>query len=175
MFSIDRELYNHHHCLILEYFHPKGNPLAVSSHSRVPSPESLGTINLLSVSTDLSTLDILCKWDHTTCGSFLLASFTQQTIQVHPHGSTCQNFICFYHWKKFHATDILALFTCWWTAGFFHFGDVMNVVQSLSCVWLLANPMDCSTPAFTISQSLLRFMSIELGMPSNHLVSWITL
>ena len=61
MFSIDQELYNHHHCLILEYFHLKGNPLAVSSHSRVPSPESLGTINLLSVFMDLSALDILCK------------------------------------------------------------------------------------------------------------------
>ena len=91
MRSIEGELCNHHHCLILEYFHPKGNPLSVSSHSRVPSPESLVTINLLSVSMDLSTLDILRKWDHTT-----RASFTQQNIQAHPCGSTCQNFISFY-------------------------------------------------------------------------------
>ena len=37
----------------------------------------------------------------------------------------------------------------------------------------LCNPMDCSTPAslsFTISQTLLKFMSIESVMPSNHLI-----
>ena len=36
----------------------------------------------------------------------------------------------------------------------------------------LCNPMKCSTPGslfFTISQSLLKLMSIELVMPSNHL------
>ena len=35
------------------------------------------------------------------------------------------------------------------------------------------DPMDCSTPdslSFTISWSLLKLMSIELGMPSNHLI-----
>ena len=30
--------------------------------------------------------------------------------------------------------------------------------------------MDCSTPGFTISRSLLKFMSIELVMLSNHLI-----
>ena len=34
----------------------------------------------------------------------------------------------------------------------------------------LSNPMDCSMPGCTISQSLLKFMSIELVMPSNHLI-----
>ena len=46
------------------------------------------------------------------------------------------------------------------------------VVQSLSRVQL-CNPMDCSMPAslsFTISLSLLRLMSIESVMPSNHLI-----
>ena len=33
----------------------------------------------------------------------------------------------------------------------------------------LCNSMDCSTLGFTISQSLLKLMSIELMMPSNHL------
>ena len=45
-------------------------------------------------------------------------------------------------------------------------------VQSLSRVWL-CDPVDCSTPgflSFTISLSLLRFLSIELAMLSNHLV-----
>ena len=39
---------------------------------------------------------------------------------------------------------------------------------------ILCDPMDCSTPGFlsiTISQSLLKLMSIESGMPSNHLIS----
>ena len=37
----------------------------------------------------------------------------------------------------------------------------------------LCNPMDCSTPgflSFTISRSLLKLTSIELVMPSNHLI-----
>ena len=47
------------------------------------------------------------------------------------------------------------------------------VVQSLSPCLTLCNPMDCSTQAslsLTISQSLLKLMSIELVMPSNHLI-----
>ena len=41
-----------------------------------------------------------------------------------------------------------------------------------SCL-TLCNPMDCSMPgflSFTISQSLLKLMYIELVMPSNHLI-----
>ena len=47
------------------------------------------------------------------------------------------------------------------------------VVQSLSCVWLFATPWTAARQAslsFAISQSLLKFMSIELMMPSNHLI-----
>jgi len=47
------------------------------------------------------------------------------------------------------------------------------VVLVLSCVHLIVTPMDCSMPAslsFTISRSLLKLMSIELAMPSNHLI-----
>ena len=46
-------------------------------------------------------------------------------------------------------------------------------VQSLSCVRLFATPMDCSMPGFAVlhnSWSLLRLMSIELVMPSNHFI-----
>ena len=45
-------------------------------------------------------------------------------------------------------------------------------VQSLSHSWLY-DPMDCSTPGLPVSTnswSLLKFMSIELVMPSNHLI-----
>ena len=46
-------------------------------------------------------------------------------------------------------------------------------VQLLSRVWLFATPWTAAHQAslsFTNSQSLLRFMSIELVMPSNHLI-----
>ena len=47
------------------------------------------------------------------------------------------------------------------------------IVQSLSCVRLFATPWDAALQALlssTISWSLLRFMSIELAMLSNHLI-----
>ena len=47
------------------------------------------------------------------------------------------------------------------------------VVQSLSCVWLFVTPWTEASQAslsFIISQSLLKLMSIESVMPSNHLI-----
>ena len=47
------------------------------------------------------------------------------------------------------------------------------IVQLLSCVQLLATPRTAALQAslfFTISQSLLKLMSIVLVMPSNHLI-----
>ena len=49
----------------------------------------------------------------------------------------------------------------------------LTVVQLLSCVQLFATPWTVACPAslsFTISRSLLRFMSIESVMLSNHLI-----
>ena len=54
----------------------------------------------------------------------------------------------------------------------FYSSDVV-VVQSLSHVWLFVTPwiVACQAPlSSTISQSLLKFMSIESVMPSNHLI-----
>ena len=42
------------------------------------------------------------------------------------------------------------------------------VIQSLSCVQLFVTPW--TSLSFTISQSLLKLMSIESVMPSNHLI-----
>ena len=53
-----------------------------------------------------------------------------------------------------------------------HFCPI-DVVQSLSCVWLFATLWTAARQAslsFTISQSWLKLMSIESVMPSNHLV-----
>ena len=47
------------------------------------------------------------------------------------------------------------------------------VLQSLNCVWLFVTPWTAACQAFlsfTISQRLLKLMSIELVMPSNHLI-----
>ena len=55
--------------------------------------------------------------------------------------------------------------------SFIHPIFVFAVVQSLSRVWLFATPQTAAHQAslpFTISQSLLKLMSIELMMPSNH-------
>ena len=46
-------------------------------------------------------------------------------------------------------------------------------IQLLGCVQLFATPMDCSTPDFPVhhqSWNLLKLMSIESEMPSNHLI-----
>ena len=52
-------------------------------------------------------------------------------------------------------------------------GAVVFVVQLLSCVYLVVTPWTATHQAFltfTSTLSLLRFMSIELVMPSNHLI-----
>ena len=51
--------------------------------------------------------------------------------------------------------------------------DQFNSVQLLSRVWLIATPWTAACQAslsFTISRSLLRFMSFEPVTPSNHLI-----
>ena len=50
---------------------------------------------------------------------------------------------------------------------------VFVVVHSLSCVWLFETPWSAACQAslsFTVSQSLLKLISIESVMPSNHLL-----
>ena len=67
-----------------------------------------------------------------------------------------------------------------WKKMFYSFNEKMKntsclivVVQSLRCVQLFVTPWIASRQAFlsfTISWSLLKFMSIESVMPSNHLI-----
>ena len=59
-----------------------------------------------------------------------------------------------------------------YTVFLFSNSFIFVVVQSLKLCQALCNLMDCSTPGFpfTISQSLPKFMSIQLVMPSKHLV-----
>ena len=63
-----------------------------------------------------------------------------------------------------------------------NFGGLLNkswlfslfvVVQSVSHVWLFVTPMDCTCQvslSFTVSQSLVKLMSIDSVMPSDHLI-----
>ena len=61
----------------------------------------------------------------------------------------------------------LPVFYCW------HYYCQFGSVQSLSCVWLFVTPWTAACQAslsITNFQSLLKLMSIESVMPSNHLI-----
>ena len=60
-----------------------------------------------------------------------------------------------------------------WIFFLFQSSEGHSVVQSLSHVWLFATPWTAALQAslfFTITQSLLKLMSIQLVMPSNQLI-----
>ena len=59
------------------------------------------------------------------------------------------------------------------SSGRVQFKCLISSVQSLSCVWLFVTPWTVACQAslsLTNSQSLLKLMSIESVMPSNHLI-----
>ena len=65
------------------------------------------------------------------------------------------------------------LFRCVYIYKIFFIIYIVVAVQSLSCAWFFVTPWTVALQAslsFTISQSLLKFKSIELVMPSNHLI-----
>ena len=60
-----------------------------------------------------------------------------------------------------------------WIILYYEHTLLQYVVQSLSCVWLFVTPRTAALQAslsFTLSQSLFKFMSVELVMISNHLI-----
>ena len=64
-------------------------------------------------------------------------------------------------------------FSVGWSGSVFSWEPLRLVVQSLSHVWLFATPWTAAPQAslsFTISWSLLKLMSLESVMPSNHLI-----
>lgn len=77
-FSTFTILYNHHHCLILEFFiTPQENPVSIKQSLFIlTSLQPQAITNLISVSTDFPMLDISCKWNHTLSGLLCLVSFT---------------------------------------------------------------------------------------------------
>ena len=73
------------------------------------------------------------------------------------------------NWKLVGVVKWLGQFYYWWKLDL----AFSVVVQLLSHVWLFTAPWTAACQAslsFTVSQRLLKFMSIELVMPSNHLV-----
>ena len=74
---------------------------------------------------------------------------------------------CFLSWFAMHCGIFHLILLC------FKFKFSFAIVQSLSCVWLFVTPWTAACQAFlsfTISWSLLKLMSIELVMPSKHLI-----
>ena len=82
-------------------------------------------------------------------------------------------FCSFLSLSIFHCMYVLHLLyplLCQWT---FRLLPFVVVIQSLSGVWLFATPWTAAHQAslcFTISWSLLKLMSIESVMPSNHFI-----
>ena len=65
------------------------------------------------------------------------------------------------HWSFFF------FFACTWPALC---SCLCTLLFSRSVVFTLCNPTDCSMPGFPVSRSLLKLVSIESEMPSNHLI-----
>ena len=76
-------------------------------------------------------------------------------------------------WKA--CPRLMHLTSKWYTRIAWLWPCPVVVVQSLSHVWLFGTPWTAAHQAslsFTISQGLFKLMSIELVMPSNHLILW---
>ena len=90
-------------------------------------------------------------------------------ISGHQHIS-CSIFSMFLLASSSHLTSVFQLPRCLFGN---HNQVFVVVVQSLSCVQLIATPWTAARQAsltFTISRSLLKLISIESVMPSNHLI-----
>ena len=86
-------------------------------------------------------------------------------ITYHGHRNSTLNLVALY--PSVLDNEVYSLWSC------LLLQNVSSLVQfSQSCL-TLCDPMDCSTPgfpSFTNSQSVLKLMSIESVMPSNHLI-----
>lgn len=136
-FSISTELYNFTTINFRTFFCSKyggegthqPSMVPICSHSLLslnPSPRAAGS--LLSLSRDLSILNISHKRNHIICGFLWLASFTEYNVfKIHDViawiSSTNQYYIPFYEIKiTFSCMDVphlLYLVISWWALGWF--------------------------------------------------------
>ena len=76
-------------------------------------------------------------------------------------------------WPRPHCSSWLLIPTLWEGSTVRRGGKLISSVQSLSLVWLFVTPWTAARPAslsITNSRGLLKLMSIESVMPSNHLI-----
>ena len=92
--SVFTMFYSHHHYVITENFHlSKGKPQMIRQWLHfLPSFQPLAIPNLLSVSMNLTILDISYKRNHIICDLLCLASYTWHNIFCVPPCSMYQNF-----------------------------------------------------------------------------------
>ena len=165
------------------------SPLEPPSHAPIPSHTSR-----LLQSTMLSSLHHTASSHWLSILHMVMYMFQCYSLLVPPSLSPAGSrslFICLHlyscpaigssvHFPRFHIYSLLYLFfSFWFTYIPFYIYILLGVindlfvVQLLSHVWLFATAWTaaCQTSmSFTISQGLLKFMSIELVMPSNHLI-----
>ena len=103
----------------------------------------------------LSVSRLLCPWDSPDKNMGVVSLALLQLMFPTQGLNPC--FLCFLHWQ----------------VGSLPLATPVVVVQSLSCVPLFVIPRTAAHQAslfFTISPSLLKLMSIESAIPSNHLI-----
>ena len=104
----------------------------------------------------------------------LADSFFQTSLWAYWHCEPHQQCSCLETLPE--TVEYYMLFLPWdlqWNSGLSSSWNFQLVVQSLSHVWLFVTPLTAAHQAplsFTMSQSLLKVMSIESGMLSNYLI-----
>ena len=127
-------------------------------------------------------LGLCCLWAFFSCGEQGLLS-SCSVLASHWYGFSCSGILALGPWALVVPASGLSSRGSWaleqrlsrWGAQAYFPRGMWNlpscsVTQSCPTFW---DPMDCSWlgfPVFAISQSLLKFMSIEAVMPSNHLI-----
>ena len=132
-----------------------------------PSPGVFWTRPLLSIKKLLLLVMFISHW-------WSMFRFIHSLI--HYYCKKCSNSIILHSLKagKIQERNFPTLTTeLFWCKNFI--GTV--VVQSLSCVWLFVTPWTLALQAslsftISISRSLFKLMSVELVMPSTHLILW---
>ena len=103
------------------------------------------------MSVDLPVLDVSHQWNHTLCVCLSPSVTEHHVLGVHPCSSECQGFISFHD-------DVPV---CGGTGVCVHPLTEVEVVLVQSCP-TLCDPMDCSTPGFSVLHHLLEFAQIHV-------------
>ena len=166
-YSIVTRLCSHPHYLIPEPFFIILRKIPTSCQSSFFIPEPRANKNPLSVSVDLTTLDVSYKCHHTTCGLLCLATFIyHKTFEVYPWCNMDHYNVSFWSWKIFyHLAHHTLLFHAnhgYW--AHFHLLAIMNnaainfmyrflcghVFNSLECTPSSAIPGSYGNCTFTL-------------------------